>query len=922
MQQKSQAGCRQKHRRTFHKAQSRCSKAESDEIAALEAALAEGAPPRGSNPLTAAAAADGQQQPGFAAAKKFDELPISEYSKQGLREAKYVTLTAIQRAALPHALCGRDVLGAAKTGSGKTLAFLLPVVEALYRQRWSKLDGLGALVISPTRELALQIFDELRKVGRRHDFSAGLLIGGKDVKEEQARVHGMNILVCTPGRLLQHMDETPGFDASQLQVLVLDEADRILDMGFSATLNAILSNIPRQRQTLLFSATQTKSVKDLARLSLKDPEYVSVHAEAAAPTPVKLQQAYMECELQQKLDILWSFIKTHLKAKTIVFVSTCKQVKFLFEALRKLRPGVPLRALHGKMNQYKRMGVFYEFCEAKAMVLFATDIAARGLDFPTVDWVVQADCPEDVPAYIHRVGRTARYVSAGKGLLLLLPSEEEGMLAQLEEAKVPIKQLKHNPAKVQPVTPALQALLSKDAELKEIAQRALVSYLRSVFLQPNRKVFDVTQLPAAEFAYSIGLPTAPKLRFLKRAAGGKTKEVVVGGAAEEQQRPKERQHAAAAAANGRQRNGDDSEEEQQSEAESEEQEGGSSHEESGSEGEQEPRRQGAPDDAAAAPSSALAVAAGGSDGDDDFLVVKKRHSAEGEAEGEDGAAAAADAAAAEGGKKKKKKKMKIKPHVGTGNRTVFDEEGQAVDPLELLAREDSQFAGEEEEAAAGAAAAAGLDTGIHGSVAERAAAARAVMRQRDRQDKEQLRELRKAQRQERRAKRLAREQGEAPVAMLGGAGSSSEGEPGSEEDSSSSEGEGAGAGGRGRGAAAAAAEAGSASEQDSEEEEEQQLDLDLLDSSDEEGGGSRQRRQQQRKRGRPAAEAAHLGMLPARAPQQAAAAAAESGSGTAADAAADQQEGQRKKKRSRPDAGGLSLAEQEALALRLLQGRR
>ncbi|EFN51307.1 hypothetical protein CHLNCDRAFT_28229, partial [Chlorella variabilis] len=514
-------GGRQKHRKQFHKQQVKRSKAESDEIAAIERALAEGAPPHGINPLAlpppAAEGGEAPQQPSVAAAKRFDELPISEYSKQGLREAKYFSLTAVQRAALPHALCGRDVLGAAKTGSGKTLAFLLPVVEKLYRARWSKLDGLGALVISPTRELALQIFDELRKVGRRHDFSAGLLIGGKDVKEEQARVHGMNILVCTPGRLLQHMDETPGFDAGQLQVLVLDEADRILDMGFSATLNAIVANIPRQRQTLLFSATQTKSVKDLARLSLKDPEYISVHAEAAAPTPLRLQQAYMVCELPQKLDILWSFIKTHLKAKTIVFVSTCKQVRFLFEAFRKLRPGVPLRALHGKMNQYKRMGVFYEFCEAKAMVLFATDIAARGLDFPTIDWVVQADCPEDVPAYIHRVGRTARYMSSGKGLLLLVPSEKEGMLAQLEEAKVPMKQLKHNPSKVQPVAPALQALLSKDGELKEVAQRALVSYLRSVFLQPNRKVFDVTQLPAAEFAYSMGLPTAPKLRFLSKA---------------------------------------------------------------------------------------------------------------------------------------------------------------------------------------------------------------------------------------------------------------------------------------------------------------------------------------------------------------------------------------------------------------------
>ncbi|PSC73011.1 DEAD-box ATP-dependent RNA helicase 32 [Micractinium conductrix] len=897
-------------RRQYHKQQGRRSKAEADEIADIEQALAEGAPPRGSNPLAAAAAAGSEAPPGLAAAKKFEDLPISGYSKQGLRDAKYITLTAVQRAALPHALCGRDVLGAAKTGSGKTLAFLLPALEALYRQRWSRLDGLGALIISPTRELALQIFDELRKIGRRHELSAGLLIGGKDVKEEKARVHGMNILVCTPGRLLQHMDETPGFDASQLQVLVLDEADRNLDMGFSVTLDAIVSNLPRQRQTLLFSATQTKNVKDLARLSLKDPEYVSVHAEAAAPTPVKLQQAYMECELPQKLDILWSFIKTHLKIKTIIFASTCKQVRFLFEAFRKLRPGVPLRALHGKMNQYKRMGVFYEFCEAKAMVLFATDIAARGLDFPTVDWVVQADCPEDVAAYIHRVGRTARYVSAGKGLLLLLPSEREGMLAQLEEAKVPVKQLKHNPAKVQPVTPALQALLSKDAELKEVAQRALVSYLRSVFLQPNRKVFDVTQLPAAEFAYSMGLPTAPKLRFLKKA-GKKMQEVVVGSAAggadeaaEKQQQQQQR---------GNQATGSGDNRDEASSSDGEEEESGGERE-----GAEAPRRQAAP--------AAILTAAAGSDDDDDFLVVKQRHVAE-EDDEEDGAAGAAggDAAsadAADAGGRKRKKKLRIKSHSGTGTRVVFDDEGEAVDPLELLARDGGQFQGDDGKSTRGTASRSGLDTGIHGSVADRAAAARAVMLQRDRKDKEELQEMRKAKRQEKRAKRLARE-AEGAVATLGGGGGSEEEEEGSESEGGYSSGEegprrGWRGDGRGGGAAAAAksdseAEAGPGSE----------LDVDLLDSSDDEEAGAAQRGQQQqqrqqRKRPRGAApEVAHFGMLPAKPAAAPAATAAPEGRGGG-------EAEQRKKKMKGADASGMSgmsLAQQEALALKLLQGR-
>eukprot|EP00884_Botryococcus_braunii_P007371 jgi/Botrbrau1/16635/Bobra.0068s0054.1 len=488
---------------------------EQEEIVKLEARIAEGAPASGGT----------QQNPNvpaevnFADREKFADLPISQYTKDALREASFEVLTAVQRAAIPHALAGRDVLGAAKTGSGKTLAFLVPVLEKLYRLKWNPLDGLGALIIAPTRELAAQIFGELRKVVKYHDLSAGLLIGGKDVKEEKDRINRLNILVTTPGRLLQHMDETPGFDASQLQILVLDEADRCLDSGFAQTFNDILENLPRSRQVLLFSATQTKKVNDLKRrLHLDAPEYISVHAEATAPTPLKLQQFYMRCALPEKLDLLYSFIRSHLKAKTLVFLSTCKQVKFVYEAFCKLRPGVSLRHIHGKMKQFKRMGIFYDFNQAKeGMVLFATDLAARGLDFPAVDWVVQVDCPENVATYIHRVGRTARLYSGGNSVLMLLPSEEEGMLAALAQANVPIRVSKVNPKKTESVTAALQALLSKNKDLKELGQGAVKAYLRSVFLQPNKRVFDVAALPYREFALALGMPSIPELRFLTRA---------------------------------------------------------------------------------------------------------------------------------------------------------------------------------------------------------------------------------------------------------------------------------------------------------------------------------------------------------------------------------------------------------------------
>ena len=362
----------------------------------------------------------------------------------------------------------------------------------------------------------------------------------------------MNILVATPGRLLQHMDETPYFDCSSLSMLVLDEADRVLDMarcaalvpccakradvalspraaqGFSATLNAIVANLPRERQTLLFSATQTRKVADLARLSLRDPEYVAVHENATSATPPRLTQLVATVALPDKLHAVWGFVKTHLTSKTLIFFSSCRQVAFVHEALRQLRPGVPLRALHGRMKQSRRMTAFYDFCAAPAMVMLATDIAARGLDFPSVDWVLQADAPEDVAAYIHRVGRTARYTSAGKSLLLLLPSEA-ALLPQLAAAKAVLSPTALNLARTPTVTPALAGLLSQDAALKAQAQKAVVSYLKSVYLQPNKAVFDVTQLPVAAYAASLGLTTTPRLRFVARDRGGNFAQAQAGG---------------------------------------------------------------------------------------------------------------------------------------------------------------------------------------------------------------------------------------------------------------------------------------------------------------------------------------------------------------------------------------------------------
>ncbi|XP_059664803.1 DEAD-box ATP-dependent RNA helicase 32 [Cornus florida] len=508
---------------------------EVQEIELLESWTEFGKPDSGSNPLSLpplpsdapVGRMDENSFSSYAGCKKFSQLPISQKTKDGLRQSKYIKMTEIQRASLPHALCGRDILGAAKTGSGKTLAFIIPVLEKLYRVRWGPEDGVGSIIISPTRELAGQLFEVLKSVGKHHGFSAGLLIGGrKDVDAEKEHVNELNILVCTPGRLLQHMDETPNFDCSQLQVLVLDEADRILDVGFKSALNAIVSQLPKRRQTLLFSATQTNLVQDLARLSLKDPEYISAHAECETATPNRLHQTAIIVPLDQKLDMLWSFVKAHLNSRILVFLSSCKQVKFVFEAFKKLRPGIPLKCLHGRMKQERRMGIYSQFCEKdKRSVLFSTDVASRGLDFnKAVDYVVQVDCPEDVAAYIHRVGRTARYLCGGSSVLFLMPSEIK-MLEKLQEKKIPIQSKKANTKKLQAISGLLAPLLAKYNNLQPLAQRAFITYLKSIYIQRDKDVFDVMKLPIDEFSASLGLPMTPKIRFLKQKIKSKAVSV-------------------------------------------------------------------------------------------------------------------------------------------------------------------------------------------------------------------------------------------------------------------------------------------------------------------------------------------------------------------------------------------------------------
>ncbi|CAH2351786.1 ATP-dependent RNA helicase Dbp4p [[Candida] railenensis] len=464
-----------------------------------------------------------------ASVKLFSDLPLSSETLQGLKEASFVQLTDIQRQTIPITLKGEDVMGTARTGSGKTLAFLIPTIEALIRAKITEFDGLAALIISPTRELAVQIFEVLTKIGKYNSFSAGLVTGGKDVKFEKERVSKMNILVGTPGRISQHLNEAVGMETSNLQILVLDEADRCLDMGFKRQIDSILGHLPPTRQTLLFSATQSESVSDLARLSLTTPKRIgntsddrfgpseSATGEISA-TPSTLEQYYITVPLDDKLNTLWSFIKSHLKSKILVFFSSSKQVQYCYETFRTLQPGISLLKLYGRHKQTSRMETTFKFSQAQHACLFATDIVARGLDFPAIDWVIQVDCPEDSATYVHRVGRCARFGRKGKSMLMLLPSEEEAMLKKLESNNISAKKMNIKQKVKKSIKPQLQSLCFQDPIMKNLGQRAFISYFRSVYVQKDKEVFKLDELPSEKFAESLGLPGAPKIKFKGGAA--------------------------------------------------------------------------------------------------------------------------------------------------------------------------------------------------------------------------------------------------------------------------------------------------------------------------------------------------------------------------------------------------------------------
>ncbi|XP_045583358.1 ATP-dependent RNA helicase DDX55 [Procambarus clarkii] len=458
----------------------------------------------------------------------WDNLPVKLLApvKRTIQDFGFQSMTPVQAACIPLLLSHKDVAAEAVTGSGKTLAFLIPIIQILkQREDPLKKHDIGALIVSPTRELATQIHEVLQGFLKYcPQITSMLTVGGSfagdDLQTFKSR--GAHILVSTPGRLedllARNTFEGPSLAAGvkALEILILDEADRLLDLGFFSTLNTIFAYLPKQRRTGLFSATQTSDVISLIRAGLRNPLQVKVKEKDATGddrTPLSLHNYYMVCEEEKKFDILVKLLQDRESKKTMLFLPTCACVEYFTIVLKELLKNIQFLSLHGKMKE-KRFKVFDKFRALKSGVLLCTDVMCRGVDIPSVDWVIQYDPPSTASAFVHRCGRTARSGNEGSAIVLLRPCETDYVEFIELNQKVTLNPL-DSPTDVPELLKKLRKLQLQDRSVMDKANRAFVSFIQSYAKHECNVILNVKSLSLGRTASSFGLLKLPKMPELK-----------------------------------------------------------------------------------------------------------------------------------------------------------------------------------------------------------------------------------------------------------------------------------------------------------------------------------------------------------------------------------------------------------------------
>ena len=346
---------------------------------------------------------------------KFKDLGLAPDILSSIEKAGFEEATPIQGGTIPLALAGKDVIGQAQTGTGKTAAFGLPMLQKIDTNK----KAIQGIVVAPTRELAIQTQEELYRLGKDKKIRVQVVYGGADIgRQIRALKDSPHIIVGTPGRLIDHINRRT-LKLNNIETLVLDEADEMLNMGFLEDIETIISSTPSERQTLLFSATMPKSIKDIGVKFMKEPEHVRIKAKEM--TANLIDQYYVRCKDFEKFDIMTRLFDVQSPELTIVFARTKRRVDELARGLESR--GYKAEGIHGDLTQQKRMSVLRAFKSNTIDVLVATDVAARGLDISGVTHVYNYDIPQDPESYVHRIGRTGRAGKEGMSITFVTPNE-------------------------------------------------------------------------------------------------------------------------------------------------------------------------------------------------------------------------------------------------------------------------------------------------------------------------------------------------------------------------------------------------------------------------------------------------------------------------------------------------------------------
>jgi ATP-dependent RNA helicase RhlE len=444
---------------------------------------------------------------------QFTELGLSAELLRAVAEQGYTEPTPVQQQAIPPALSGQDVLAGAQTGTGKTAAFALPILNRLQPHANTSVSParhqVRALILTPTRELAAQVWESFKAYGKHVPLRAAVVYGGvsidPQIKELQA---GVEILVATPGRLLDHVHQRT-VNLGQVQILVLDEADRMLDMGFMPDIKRIIALLPTRRQNLMFSATFPDDIKKLAEQILKDPVRIQV-ARQNIVTELVTHTAY-KVDTLRKRELLERLIRTQNIRQVLVFTSTKLSANRLSRALE--RDGFRCAALHSDKTQGERMQALSDFKEGKLQVLVATDIAARGLDIEQLPHVINYELPPNPEDYVHRIGRTGRAGQPGDAISLVAYEEQESLasIERLIKTKIPFLPLPPSEPAGRAPAPQRVSAPARERPVMEGSCGALLAETREA-AAPRHPARPASSLPRGKEVAALFRPPAPSVK--------------------------------------------------------------------------------------------------------------------------------------------------------------------------------------------------------------------------------------------------------------------------------------------------------------------------------------------------------------------------------------------------------------------------